>query len=151
MVVLMVAYLHLYVKARHVGRISGTAAISLVERFETLDAAMRRPSPPRRITPSPRARGRAVSSHRGCNRRASAMGQALAKPEFDRAACFEREAGRDDKHEDGGQVSRGSAREYQADERAGVAGLSWRSFGWGESGGRGGRRIINKKRKEGGS
>src|SRR5574337_928334 len=99
MVVLMGAYLHLYVKARHVGRISGTAAISLVERFETLDAAMRRPSPPRRITPSPRARGRAVSQHRGCNRSASAMGQALAKPDFDRAAYFEWEAGRDDKHE----------------------------------------------------
>ena len=28
-----------------------------------------------------------------------------------------------------GQVSRGSAREYQADERAGVAGLSWRVSG----------------------
>ena len=27
-----------------------------------------------------------------------------------------------------GQVSRGSAGEYQADERAGVAGLSWRVF-----------------------
>ena len=27
---------------------------------------------------------------------------------------------------DSGQVSRGSARGYQADERAGVAGLSWR-------------------------
>ena len=27
-----------------------------------------------------------------------------------------------------GQVSRGSAGEYQADERAGVAGLSWRYF-----------------------
>ena len=26
-----------------------------------------------------------------------------------------------------GQVSRGSAAEYQADERAGVAGLSWRA------------------------
>ena len=28
-----------------------------------------------------------------------------------------------------GQVSRGSAGEYQADERAGVAGLSWRLLG----------------------
>ena len=28
-----------------------------------------------------------------------------------------------------GQVSRGSAREYQADERAGVVGLSWRVSG----------------------
>ena len=28
-----------------------------------------------------------------------------------------------------GQVSRGSAGEYQADERAGVAGLSWRVSG----------------------
>ena len=28
-----------------------------------------------------------------------------------------------------GHVSRGSAREYQADERAGVAGLSWRVSG----------------------
>ena len=29
----------------------------------------------------------------------------------------------------GGQVSRGSIAEYQADERAGVAGLSWRVSG----------------------